>query len=237
MSRTKTVSSSEIGPDPLNGETPFMKTKREAHFPLRLLLIGMHIELQNGKASVEEDRKCILQCIAKSETGSERDGEITLQKALQRANSKLHSFLAQVAWPQACKRGMVERFDLPSILKQDTDLRSLELSLAHDPKLKDQDMAQLARGLPQGLAVLKLSFEGCSGITSDGVGLLAQALPPTLQSIELDFVGCRRVTDLGVEMLAERLNISTLRNIRLDFAACEMVGMNGLRALAKNLPN
>jgi len=93
----------------LEGETAYTKARREQLFPLDLLVTGMHADLQNGKCSVAEDKRCILECMAIKESGIKDDQE-ALDRALKRANACLHAYLANVAWPQVCRKGLVEEY-------------------------------------------------------------------------------------------------------------------------------
>jgi len=210
----------------LPGENLYHKNLREAQFPMDVLVTGILANLEDGAATVEEDRAHILEAIDQ----------------VEHANDMLHAHLACAIWSQAVKRGVVESIDghglrLPDVLRKYSEMVSLNLSLANLPQVTDIDVSSVARGLPSNLKELELNFQSCKQITNAGVQALALNFPLSLESLKLNFIGCVWVSDRGLMELAMVLaKMKDLHNVQLDFANCKEVSPVSLRRLAECLP-
>jgi hypothetical protein len=239
---------------PLPGEIAVDKTTRETRFPLHLLVRGLQVKLEDGNATVPEDKENILRSMGKDITkdGKTKEFDPILQKRMiEYANSTLRGYFAASAWPQAVKEGLVSDFarnsmrdedeqypniSLPEVLKRDKGRDSLDLSFSSIMEVTDQAVAFIAEGLPPKLSTLILSFEGCNQITDKGVITLAECLGKLpLQTLRLDFVGCWLITDSSVMRLAASLP-QTLSELRLDFALIPNLSSSSVKALAEHLP-
>eukprot|EP00930_Biecheleria_cincta_P081214 TRINITY_DN6998_c0_g3_i1.p1 TRINITY_DN6998_c0_g3~~TRINITY_DN6998_c0_g3_i1.p1 ORF type:complete len:1165 (+),score=209.90 TRINITY_DN6998_c0_g3_i1:78-3572(+) len=245
-----TISASQRSPAMLSKhflphESAVAKSRREMKFPVSLLLHGLQVRLETGEASVADDKVRILQTIAGKVDLNAAEGQEVLKEKIWLANSKLHSTMAILAWPQAMSRGMLLNFGhevsnqpakLPEILRADSTMKHLQLSLAHFAQAcGDEAIKILAGGLPPNLEKLTLSFEGCSRITDWGVQSLARNLSDQLEELYLDFLGCTQVTDTGLQSLASGLPRS-LRVLELHFAGCQAIGAFGIRMLRDSIP-
>ncbi|CAE8586475.1 unnamed protein product [Polarella glacialis] len=222
-----------ISKSPMPGESSVAQSKREANFPVSLLAQGVLARLEDGEASVPEDKAKILYNMSGNRSLDSQEGQECLRRNLEKANNSLNSSLALLAWPQAMHRGLLLNFAQSD---EDQGMRGLDLSLAHfTESCKDKDLELLAQGLPPNLEELILSFEGCDKITDVGLKALAQKLSPGLQKLKLDFVGCLLLTDVGLVSLARHLPAG-VKELQLHFASCSRVGLPGATALKQQLP-
>jgi len=206
--------------------------KREKRFPLSIFLAGMRVELQDGQASREEDKKQILKFLGK---GSGHH--------LEKANQRLRSVFAKAVWIEALDLGIAEDFDindpgaisLPEVLSADEQRLELSLSFAHMEKANLAAVRALARAFPLSLEHLQLSFEGCPNVNDQSIWELTRGLPRGLQTLNLDFLGCQAVTDTGIKHLALALP-AQLTKLTLHMDNCNCITSTGLHILAANLP-
>lgn len=216
-------------------ESAVAKSVRERKFPISFLLRGLHVRLEDGEATVTEDKFKILKAIAGTDIDSSK-GHMLLEQNLKLANDTLHSTLAVLAWPQAMQRGLLGDMNLEEILAADVGRERLELSLAHfEASCTDSAMKILASGLPPNLQELRLSFEGCNKITDNGVSSLMRHLSPKLKLLYLDFIGCTLLTDASIISLAKHLPAS-LHELQLHFAGCEGIHAGAVQHLKEHWP-
>lgn len=221
---------------PLPLESTEMKSLREQSFPIAILLECFKRKLEDGDATIKEDKDTILLSIANS-AREIPDHDSRLQLALRRANSTLHGRFALAAWPQAVKRGIVSDFGeeaLPQILTRDEERRRLQLSLAHC-EIMDADLLSLAEGFPPRLEELELSFANCHHLTDSGIECFSHRLPSSLRALALDFQSCKHVSNYGVKAVAEQLP-NKLERLRLSYAFCEQIDCESIDALLQHLP-
>merc|ERR1712232_233122 len=106
---------------------------------------------------------------------------------------------------------------------------------SEENNVRDTDVEVLARGLPEQLLKVHLSFEGCRHISNAGVESLAKYLPTGLEELSLDFSACALINDYGVEVLAQHLP-PHLKILTLCFANCSKITRVGVQALARWSP-
>jgi len=213
----------------LPNEAPFAKSHRESQFPLASVVKGINAKLQDGSTTVAADRDHIFDCIRSKCMGK-------LEEGLDAANQALHGHLACAAWPQAIKTQCVSNLDgisLPETLNANIRLKTLVLDFAYSG-VGDQEIADIADGLPPLLVHLRLNFEGCAALTDEGVVYLARRLPGTLECLWLDFLGCKELTDLSVKSLVNEFP-SNLKDCSLHFQGCERIGHSSVEALATKM--
>jgi hypothetical protein len=228
---------------PLLGETLVGKSHRDQAFPIEVLGKGVSVKLQDGNASVEEDKKNILESMGKTATGS-FDESLVLQN-VDIANKTLASFCAIAAWPQALRRQLVKEFPvgegivmaLPDVLKADETRTKLEMSFCGVAEVDDRQLSLIAKGFPPKLKSLNLCFESCVNITDQGLIALMQGVSILqLSYLSLDFVGCTKLTDRGMQSLADCLPNQSLKELKLNFAVCPLITERGVASLGLHLP-
>jgi hypothetical protein len=234
----------------LPNESTYLKANREMTFPIKLLIEGMRVKLEEGAATVASDKQSILDSMAKRLISQESFNDLSTDEkndavhtAAQQANAALHSYFAQAAWPRAVKQGIVHDFDrenpgslsLPEVLQRDTCRRSLQMSLGHMAEVDDRQIKTIARALQESVDELSLSFEVCHSISDSGLIALAQRLPRGLKKLHLDLLGCEQISDEGLRQLSIFLP-EGLVSLRLDFAKCVRISNTAVATLAQNLP-
>jgi len=175
------------------------KAQRESSFPLEVIRKGLTLQLERAQASEEKDRVHILNCIA----GQQLELEPLEHHAnYEKANKRLHSFFAEVAFRQAADKGMIEELDLIDALSADTwrDSLSLDFSCCSS-QVNDKCAELLAKAMPPHLKSLSLTFAYCESLTSEGVEAIARKLPFGLRELVLDLTGCHEVGDAAVGAL------------------------------------
>ena len=187
------------------------KHKREKRFPLDLTTQVLDIKLQEGKTSRPEDRKRILNSIAKQKNlNQEPPAEHPEYEVL---NGRL--------------RGMVAHASLRDALEDKNSAKLLKKYLDHMHRCDLQTMV--------------LSFDSCKGVTDKFVEQLADTIGEQLTEISLDFSFCMRLSDAALQRLAEALKKpKELSKLDLSFMTLDrrqsMLSDDGLQALAAAIP-
>jgi hypothetical protein len=230
---------------PLPGETLVAKSTRDRKFPATILGRGMCVKLQEGVASVQEDKKNILDSMGKDPTSGMVDSTI-MERNVDLANGALGGFLAIAAWPNALKNQQVMSFPsgsvneflrLPDVLNADISRKRLVMSFAGMEEVDDYHLSLLAKGRPPNLESLTLCFESCFCITDAGLTKIMTAVSYLgLSFLHLDFSGCTKLTDTGVQAFVAYLPAETLIEVKVDFSLCAKISQKGVDHLARRLP-
>merc|ERR1712125_228477 len=95
---------------------------------------GLSVELQNADASVESEKRRILNFLAGQALDAQppKDHERFLQ-----ANQKLQGIFALAAWPHALSKRLVDEMQLPSILGADANRTTLNMYLGWKKEVDD----------------------------------------------------------------------------------------------------
>jgi len=205
------------------------KTLREKAFPIESMAAAMRVSIREAKATNEDDRRHILNCIA----GLPLERPTPEQhEAFKRIDCRLHSLFAQAAWPQAAAKGLVTAMGLPEALASDVHRKRLSLDFHRSEVISDT--AELARGLTglRSLTHLSLFMGSCRKLVSiDDMSLALRELQ-ALQSLDLHLGCCnqlQRVDELGLSLG----KLSSLREVNLHFEGCS--GLTDFSALRKGL--
>jgi len=218
----------------LPGEPPVLKNRRELKFPIGLLSKGLQVMLQDGNASVQQDKVNILQSMGRNPLTGIFDNS-SLEKNIELANTSLRSYFAVAAWPVALKQGVVRSLGLPDVLKHNMSRNALELNFG-TLDVSDKDMEDIKDGLPDRLHSLNLIFDNCRHVSDMGMAVLAKRIGELpLQSLHLDFLGCPLLTDRGVSLLACSLP-PQLQELHLEFGLCHGIGIEGVKSLGLSIP-
>jgi hypothetical protein len=217
------------------------KRVREQKFPLSLLKRGMELNLQDGNASVEQDKVKILSIMARDPKTGLVD---TDQDRIDLANRAIRGYLALSAWPQALKHGVVQSFkllndtknlSLVDVMRSDQTRTHIEFSFS-GLEVSDQDICAIASGLPPRIEHLILSFESCGQISDAGIAYLSAALARLpLRRLHLDLLGCKLLTDDCMHSLSSSLPQS-LNDLTLDLSLCSQISKSGVKIFSDELP-
>eukprot|EP00927_Polykrikos_kofoidii_P074238 TRINITY_DN70222_c0_g1_i1.p1 TRINITY_DN70222_c0_g1~~TRINITY_DN70222_c0_g1_i1.p1 ORF type:complete len:729 (+),score=95.77 TRINITY_DN70222_c0_g1_i1:85-2271(+) len=208
------------------------KVGREKQFPLAVLQEGLSVVLEKAQASLESDRRHILNTLACS--GDLEAEPPERHPCFDTANQSLRGLFALAAWPQALGSGMVESMHLPEVLAADSVVEKVVFNLAGLP-LDDVGIVPICRGLP--LQLLSLSID----LTKTRIGDKAlETLGESLQKLsslkDLDLrLNCTPVGDRGLTSLASAfVQMPTITAIQLQMRETH-VGDAGLQALAAGI--
>jgi len=189
----------QIQEDSVIGRGHLVKMEREDSFPLEMIRAAMQVELEKAQASVEQDRRHILNLLAGMR---DIDAEPPEQhEHFDAANAKLRAIFALASWARVTSDGFLEVLGLPQVLRGDRNRRQLSLTLSGSLQ-QDRDLDLLAAGLPEGLHVLVLNLNS-TPLTDRGLKALASQLPtqcPELRQLQLH-LWSTAVGDAGAEAL------------------------------------
>eukprot|EP00931_Biecheleriopsis_adriatica_P086045 TRINITY_DN60782_c0_g1_i1.p1 TRINITY_DN60782_c0_g1~~TRINITY_DN60782_c0_g1_i1.p1 ORF type:complete len:755 (+),score=116.58 TRINITY_DN60782_c0_g1_i1:47-2266(+) len=208
----------------------YLKIHREKMFPFHVIQAGLSLELEKAKASKENDRVSILNCLAG------RDLELPpldKHENYDKVNKMLRAKFATAVWRGAAENKQVRLRDLPTVLSADKYRTAVVLDFScMETNLLDADVADIARGLPPGLISLELSFYHCKQISSKGVSDLVLAMPSRLRGLRLDLSLCP-LYDEGLSALAQMP--PALLSLAVSVDSCQ-VSDAGVSSFACKLP-
>ena len=123
------------------------QAKREAAFPVEVLRVGLRASIERGEATRAEDKTRILNTIAART--ADLDAEYPRDHpAYAVLDAQLRSLVAVAAWPKAAKEaGLVQRLNLPALLKADHKRTTLVLCLRGCQFANDAEIADGLSGL------------------------------------------------------------------------------------------
>lgn len=206
-----------------------LRMARQAAFPLRLLVGGFSVRVQDACCSIESDRRRILSSIAKTP-----EQEPPLESAhYDEANWRLRAAFAQVGWAKG-GGGEPSAEGLHAVAAADhaTDW-GWDISFWHD--LADHHLERLISAIPPHARTLRLRCFGTHLDMDAALASLGAHLPRRLERLQLDLSWCSRLGDEGLAALAARLP-QELRRLGLDLHRCENLGDRGVAALSARLP-
>jgi len=240
------------------------KTRRESKFPMSLIHGAMNIRLETSKASVEADRRQILNDISGSEDlFAEPPSQHEAYDAL---NGRLAGRFAAAGWRNAvdanedmasfaqhlqashltslslcydgCRDGGLCMDHLTKALPSET-LEHLDLDFCQCKEISDESLAALSMSLPAGLKSLCLNInkwdpEG-SDVSDTGLSVLAESLPLGLAKLTLYCSGCK-LSDVACTSLASRIRNLKLGRLHLDVEDTKVTD-KGVVALVEALPD
>lgn len=240
------------------------KQIREKAFPLNIMKAGFHLSVQTAQASLDIDRKRILNSLA-GITIFQREPPVSHDR-YEYINNKLRAHLAMATWQQAVDQREPFADDLPAILSCDDTREALCMNFAFSA-IDNEDIDAIAMALPIDLVELRLYFRACEGVTDDaldrlaagidrlakletlelfvkncdkftdqGLAVLSAALPPSIKILRMNCHGSR-ISDPGVSTLMLNLNrLLDLKELVVDLSATS-VSLKGLGAMPLALPD
>lgn len=217
-----------------------MKLHRERDFPLQVLLRGLKAELSTSEASNEQERRQLLNRLARKGPQHLASAPPSHHQSWDRVVQRLRGALAAVSLPLA--------LSLPPWGTADSDLAALQSALRHDQArthlklgLKSEHgneslLRRTALALPPGLEELMLVVRGGGPLTGAGLPKLAEMLPRGLQRLVLDISDLRGVQESGLRFLAKEIGQRrSLKHLGLELAETKVTDAV-LQELAAALP-
>jgi len=181
------------------------KMNREKDFPLHVLKIGLGLNLETAKASVETDRTHILNSIAARPVAEFSKEPPKSHDNYDMIDAKLRSTFAQAAYRQIIDAGEDEDVKLFDILAADRWRTKLSMSFGRCNALTDHKVAQLANALSPSLQHLILNLSS-TAITDAALLAIMPKLPKSINYLEFHVNACASITDKGVEAIANGLH-------------------------------
>jgi len=197
------------------------KLKREENFPVTVMKQGLEVVLEKADASVEEDKRRILNCLVGRplDAAPPREHNIFLC-----VNAKLRGRFAVAAWPSAVSQGAVEEMGLPRVLREDTERTSLGFFFGWRKNMDDDMLQILSSSFPSRLQNLDINVCGCAKVGDRGLIALAEGITGLrrLKSISLNFSHCKKLTDRAIDFLGSKLSaLNSLEEVHLKFIDCD----------------
>ena len=220
-----------------------LRVCRQASFPLEVLGKGLLPELHLAQASMDADRRHILNSIAGA-PDLEADPP-TAHSNYTMVNSRLGGMFARAGWEQALVQGKLASMPFSEALRRD-EVTTLTFNWSNTAlRPRDCDLEALALGLPRTLAQFKLimadlqmSWKTNEDITDLGLAALGAFLPvEALEDLHLGFPMCPKITGFGIASLVARFPWSSMTKLHLDFALCQGITDPGLVTLGPCLPS
>jgi len=182
-----------------------LKMTRELDFPLAVIKIGLGLELEHASASVDTDRKHILNSISRRPVAEFNDEPPKANPLYEEVNAQLRSTFAISALRQIIDAGEDDNMKLYDVIAADTWRTHLECSFSYDEHITDHKVMQLANALSPNLRELTLQLS-YTNITDEAVIAIMPKLPKSITFLQFHLNGCHAVTDKGVEALADGLH-------------------------------
>lgn len=211
------------------------KLTREASFPVTVIERGLGVHLERARVFSEADRRRILNFLA----GRPVDEEPPKQhEAFTRVNAKIRAHFAEFAWPTAMARGLVNKLDLPRMLKEDCERTDLSMFMAFRKEVDDSILASVVDSFSEHLLKVSLNVSHCPLITDKGLSSLAKGIAelPRLTSFTFEIKFNKNVTPFSVDRLGVALaGLSRLEELTIKFCDCSALTDNCHITLAARL--
>ena len=210
-----------------NGESDYKK-HREYEFPLDRILQATNVDVKHAQASVESDRRFILNTI----TGLPEDDEVVDDHANY---DELNNILRGIFVTPALQRIIKEKdFDtitrcLDIVRASNTSI--IDLDLQYYPRFDDDILMKLADSLPPTLTEFTLISKG-SAVTVNGINASVGQITgcPQLKKLILRW---NNIGDDGAKMIADALNGH--HSLKTLVLRCNNIGDDGAKHIADAL--
>jgi len=242
---------------PIDMGDSFYKRSREYKFPLNRILQATNVDIKQAQASVESDRKFILNTI----TGRSEDDSVLDDHSNY---DKLNDILRGIFVAPALQR-IIEEMDVDTITRcleivKVSNARIIDLDLKDCSRFNDSILIKLADSLPPLLTELKLcnmvgdvviiklinAFLGkirycltlveldlnSNNIDADGAKQIADALKVSHSLRTLD-LSHNNIGDVGAQVIADALNVN--HSLETLILWDNNLGVEGAKAIADAL--
>lgn len=230
-----------VAADLVNGEelSALMKSQRESIFPASLVKGSLRMQLERGQASVESDRRHILNSMVGAK---DLDAEpVEEHVCYTEANGVLRGRFAAAAWRLAVESGQ-DLADYAAALAS-SKLEKLTLSLnGLQEKADNACFTALGASLPGSMKDLSLDFTGCLQFGDFAMGRIAEGLKRAwslgFKRLHLHFAHCGNLTNSACAQLASVFvgdSVHSLQDCSLDFSGVWKLEDEALHTLAESL--
>ena len=190
------------------------KKDRESKFPLDRILQAMNVNVKYAEASVESDRRFILNTI----TGRSKDEKVVDNHANY---DDLNNILRGIFVTPVLERILKEE-DLNSITRcldilKVSNARIIDLSFKECPRFNDDILIKVIDSLPQTLTELRISNLEESSVTINGINAYVGKILGCQRLVKL-FLSSNNIDDDGAKNIADALKVNhSLKELFLRF--------------------
>jgi len=197
-----------------------LKFDRERKFPRASGDLAMSIQVQKGMATMESDRKAILNSIAGKDLTAQPDEE---NEAYEKLNNTLRAHFSVGMWRNALEGG--SNMTPFGEAMASSELKEVSLSFVRSDYFDDEACVFLAVSLPKQMVDLRMDLSKCSALTVRGFSALAVAIElrgETLEVLHLQMAGLATTcSDEVVERLADAFGkCKCLKQLNIVLAGC-----------------
>jgi len=171
------------------------KAFREKAFPTDLTCEALQVDVKRAKASMEADRRGILNFIAGlADLGAAPHDE---HETYERLNAELRGKFAAGSWRSALERG--EEMRSYEVALRNSRLQDLTFSFRQCGQLTDDALGALAGSLPEELQSLSLGLRFSAQFGDKGLASLGQGVPRKIQTLIVYAANCPGPTLAGLK--------------------------------------
>ena len=210
-----------------NGKT-HLKKYRESEFPLDRILQAINVDVKQAQASVESDRRFILNTI----TGRSSDDDVLDNHANY---DVLNNILRGIFVTPSLERIIKER-DVDTITRcldivKASNARIIDLYLTNCSRFDDTILIKLADSLPPTLTEFTLMSEG-SEVTANGINSCVGKIIECPQLVRLDF-SSNSIDYDGAKVIADALKVN--HSLEKLYLSWNNIGDDGAKMIADAL--
>ena len=210
-----------------NGDS-YYKMLRESKFPLDRILQATNVDVKQAQASVESDRKFILNTI----TGLSVDDAVMDDHAnYDELNNILRGIFVIPALERIIKETDVHTITRCLEIVKTSNARIIDLSLKDCSRFDDELLIKLVDSLPSTLTEFRLWSKG-SAVTVNGINDCLGKLFGCLQLVKLDMSG-NNIDDDGAKMIADSLKIN--HSLKALYLSSNNIGDDGAKIISDAL--
>jgi hypothetical protein len=213
---------------PSDYRNPYSKKRRESKFPLDRILQATDVDVKHAKASVESDRKLILNTI----TGrSVDDAVVDDHDKYDELNNILRGIFVAPALERIIKEKDVHTITRCLDIVKASNARFIDLHLRDCSKLKDNILIKLADSLPPSLTEFRL-LSGESSVTVNRINACLGKILGCPKLVKLD-LSVNNIGDDGAKQIADALKDN--RSLKHLCLLDNKIGDDGAKAIADAL--
>eukprot|EP00930_Biecheleria_cincta_P071362 TRINITY_DN58872_c0_g1_i1.p1 TRINITY_DN58872_c0_g1~~TRINITY_DN58872_c0_g1_i1.p1 ORF type:complete len:759 (+),score=97.09 TRINITY_DN58872_c0_g1_i1:51-2279(+) len=208
------------------------KARREKGFPIEIMRKGLECEVQLAQASIEADRRSILNTI------THRKLDLTpleTHENYDKVNNQLRAIFALSCWRQLVERDpcLPQEWGLQGVLAADSERTEVSLDFYQCAAMGDEGVRAVASGIAANLKVIRLNFGGTK-ITDAGVAAISAKLPANLEKLNV-FLPETCITDACADMLTMGLPAG-LQELLFSFRQTQLTNAGISTLMASGLP-
>jgi len=210
------------------------KFSREANFSLQVMREGLSVEIQKAEASVEKDRKAILNCLCGKDAANLGEEPLREHDNYDVTNQRLRRIFAVAMLTKAIASGKDDLvLDLLVTIGVDSSCKDLSFCFA---TWSTEDLDSVAACLSNliSLETLALDFQDCTRLWNVNAlgGSFAQL--KKLKVLKLEFYKCTDLKDVN-ELFKGVAHLKALTELKVDLNRTQVASVDALGDSLKEL--